>query len=113
MGASMMAIAAVPALPAPVRVPAVFALTGLMGLFGGLFLIPVESFIQVRPAPERKGAVLAAVNFVVFTGILISGLVSNALNAALTPTSSFGLIGVVSAAIGVALLVVYKRMEKS
>lgn len=111
MGLMMLAISAVPQLPAALQVPAVFVLIGLMGIFGGVFLIPVESFIQVRPAPERKGAILAATNFIVFSGILVSGLISNALNEHLRPTSSFGVIGVVSAVIGLALAIGYWTME--
>jgi len=111
MGAMMLALAAVPRLAAPVQVPVVFALIGLMGIFGGVFLIPVESFIQVRPSPDRKGAILAAANFVVFTGILISGLISNVFNAHLSPTTSFGVIGAVSVVIGFALLAGYRKLE--
>jgi acyl-[acyl-carrier-protein]-phospholipid O-acyltransferase/long-chain-fatty-acid--[acyl-carrier-protein] ligase len=83
-----------------------------MGLFAGMFLIPVESFIQVRPAADRKGTILAAVNFIVFAGILISGLVSNVMNEHLRPTTSFGVIGAVSILIGLGLWVGYRKMEE-
>ncbi|MFA7334963.1 MAG: MFS transporter [Kiritimatiellia bacterium] len=92
----MMAMAAVPCLPVSVRHASVFALIAAIGVAGGVFLIPVESFIQVRAAPERKGAVLAAANFVVFIGIMLSGFIANLFNAAWWPTTSFGLAGALS-----------------
>jgi MFS family permease len=96
MGLAMLATAALPMLPPGARLPAAFGLMGLVGVFGGLFLIPVESFIQTRPDPARRGAVLAAANFVEFAGILLSGPFSNFLNGHWAPSSSFGFVGVLS-----------------
>jgi len=78
---------------------------------GGVFLIPVESFIQVRAAPERKGAILAATNFVVFIGIMLSGFLANLFNAAWRPTTSFGLAGLLSLMMVGWLYVGFKREE--
>jgi acyl-[acyl-carrier-protein]-phospholipid O-acyltransferase/long-chain-fatty-acid--[acyl-carrier-protein] ligase len=83
----------------------VFGLIALVGVFGGLFLIPVESFIQTRPAPACRGAVLAAANFAVFGGILLSGPLSNVLNALWLPTASFAGVGVFSLALSLAIKV--------
>lgn len=111
MGVTMLAMLAVPRMPAAAQVPGLFTLIAVMGLFAGMFLIPVESFIQVRPAADRKGTILAAVNFIVFTGILISGLVSNVMNEYLRPTTSFGVIGAASILTGLGLWAGYRRME--
>ncbi|HWQ10264.1 MAG TPA: MFS transporter [Holophaga sp.] len=92
MAAFLGAMAAVPCLPVPVQVPALFPLLALVGASGGLVMIPCESFIQVRPAPERKGAVWASANGIVFTGIVVASLVSNALNLWLAPSASFGVL---------------------
>ncbi len=47
------------------------ALFGL-GLFGGLYIVPFDSFIQ-RYAPEiRRGQIIAATNFLSFCGVLIA-----------------------------------------
>lgn len=89
----MMVVTAVPYLPASRQLLALFILIGAIGIAGGLFLIPVESFIQIRPARAEKGTILAVNNFAVFTGVLLSGLVSNALNAFLPPSVSFGAVG--------------------
>ena len=94
MGLVMVAVQAVPLLASSVRVYSLFALMLAAGVAAGVMLIPIESFLQIRPPPTRKGAVLAAVNFAVFSGILMSSFVANGLNAWLTPTTAFGVLGV-------------------
>jgi MFS family permease len=103
MGLAMLAMPIVPHLPAPVRLPGFFGLIALVGVFGGLFLIPVESFIQTRPDPGCRGAVLAAANFAVFAGILLSGPLSNVLNALWLPTTRFAVVGLFSVALSLAI----------
>lgn len=109
----MMLLAAVPALPAFLQHGTLFLLMAGTGVAGGVFLIPVESFIQVRAAPDRKGAVLAATNFVVFIGILLSGFLANLLNASWRPTTSFGVAGVLSLLMVFWLSVRFKREERT
>lgn len=46
-------------------------LTGLLGFFAGFFVVPVNAHIQHRPAPERKGQVLAAANLLSFVGVAL------------------------------------------
>jgi len=111
MSLVMIGMVLVPSAPARAQLPLLYALTLLLGLTGGIVLIPMESFIQVRPAPERKGAVLSAVNFVVFTGILLSGFISNFMNAHWAPTFGFGVLGTASGVISLALLLAYRRQE--
>ena len=57
------------------------------GIAGGFFLIPVTSFLQVRPADSHKGRVLAAANFCGFTGILCSGFLFNLFDTLLPPAA--------------------------
>lgn len=45
----------------------------LLGTGSGAFTIPVKAFIQILPKPEEKGTVIAASNFAVFIGVLLSG----------------------------------------
>ena len=60
---------------------------------GGVLLVPMESFFQTRPAPEHKGAVIAAANFAGFAGMMLSGAVEFGLQASgIAPTHRFGLI---------------------
>ncbi|MBU0716261.1 MAG: MFS transporter [Verrucomicrobia bacterium] len=108
----MIMLTAVPVLPAILQHTALFLLIAGTGAAGGVFLIPVESFIQVRAAPERKGAVLAAANFVVFIGILLSGFLANMLNAAWRPTISFGIAGTLSLLMVGWLFLKYRRADR-
>lgn len=112
MGGVMLGFVAVPALmPAAWQVPLLLALTFLVGVLAGGILIPMESFLQVRPPPARKGAVLSAVNFVVFGGILLSGLISNFLNAHWAPTTAFGILGGGCLIVSLALHAAFRRVE--
>lgn len=57
------------------RVPA-FVLILLMGVSGGLFIVPIHAFIQLRSPKKRRGQVLAASNFLGWVGVLLaSGLI--------------------------------------
>ncbi len=97
MALTLAAVFALPSLPEGWRLPLLFPLLGLVGASGGLILIPCESFIQVRPAPERKGAVWASANFAVFLGMAIASGLSNILNRFLLPTQSFGILALSAA----------------
>lgn len=64
------------------------------GVSGGILLVPMESFFQTRPAPERKGAVLAASNFAGFSAMALSGGVSMLLMVAMPdPPMRFTVVG--------------------
>jgi len=53
-----------------------FTLIFLMGLSGGLFIVPIHSFIQLRSPKKRRGQILAASNFLGWVGVLLaSGLI--------------------------------------
>jgi acyl-[acyl-carrier-protein]-phospholipid O-acyltransferase/long-chain-fatty-acid--[acyl-carrier-protein] ligase len=109
MGLAMLALPALSWLPGSARLPGAFVLVGLIGLFGGLFLIPVESFIQTRPPAARRGAILAAANFAVFGGIMLSGPLSNFFNAHWVPTTGMGLVGGFSLLLSAGIAVLLRR----
>lgn len=95
MGVFMMMIGLVPLFSPGLQVPSLYVLIGLTGLAGGVFLIPCESFLQVRPAPERKGAVWASANFASFTGMAVAGGLHSTLTG-LLPTLAYGVLGIFS-----------------
>lgn len=68
----------------------------LAGSFGGLFLIPVTSFIQVRPKANSKGRIIGVDNFLAFSCMLLAGMVFPLLDERLQPSSSMLLIGIIS-----------------
>ncbi len=48
---------------------------GLLGIFGGMFIVPLEAFLQQRAGQQSKGRVIAASNVLTFIGVFIgSGL---------------------------------------
>lgn len=109
MAALMAAMPWVPNLNLARQPAALFVLIGLIGIGGGIIMVPCESFIQMRPALEKKGAVIAAANFAAFSGILLSGPVANTLNAHLLPTDSFAVIGLLAWGVGVGVMVALRR----
>jgi acyl-[acyl-carrier-protein]-phospholipid O-acyltransferase / long-chain-fatty-acid--[acyl-carrier-protein] ligase len=45
-----------------------------LGISAGLFDVPLQSFMQDQSPPEHRGAILAASNFLTFTGMLIASI---------------------------------------
>lgn len=45
-----------------------------LGMMGGAYLIPFDSFIQVNSPDEKRGQVIAAANFFSFVGVLMAAL---------------------------------------
>lgn len=113
MSLAMLMMTAVPYLPQALHVAMLYVLTFLLGCFGGGILIPMESFLQIRPPAVRKGAVLSAINFIVFSGILSSGLLSNVLNARWKPTEAFGVMGLASLAVTAILFRLFRRQTEA
>jgi len=66
-----------------------------IGIFGGFYVVPIDSFIQVASPRANRGQVLAMVNFFGFAGVLLSTAMfyfaSNILE--LAPKHVFSLIG--------------------
>lgn len=46
-----------------------------LGVSSGMFDVPLEAYLQRRSDPDRRGAVLAASNFLTFAGILLTSIV--------------------------------------
>jgi acyl-[acyl-carrier-protein]-phospholipid O-acyltransferase / long-chain-fatty-acid--[acyl-carrier-protein] ligase len=93
MAAGLFMAGATVLLPASVRfIWIAVALTGT-GISGGLFLIPVASYLQVRPADSEKGKVLATVNFSGFIGIMLAGTVFTGLDMIFSPAMAMICLG--------------------
>ncbi len=89
------------------------ALLAGAGFFGGLFLIPVTSFIQIRPAAGSKGKIIAASNFLAFSGMWCSGRMFSILDGYLQPSVFMIVLGVVSGGAGIVLFVSIARQGDS
>ena len=110
MGVLMGGIALIPALPWSLQVPLLYGAIGLAGAAGGLFLIPCESFLQIRPAPERKGAVWASANFASFAGMAAASGLYIPLKS-LRPTLTYGALGAVSLVFAGWLFLEFRKRE--
>ena len=85
MGAGLFMAGATILLPASVRLIWIAVALTATGISGGLFLIPVASYLQVQPRDSDKGKVLAAVNFSGFIGIMLAGTVFTGLDSIFSP----------------------------
>jgi acyl-[acyl-carrier-protein]-phospholipid O-acyltransferase / long-chain-fatty-acid--[acyl-carrier-protein] ligase len=47
-------------------------LVALLGLFGGMYQIPFDTYIQVSSPKKQRGQIIAATNFLSFFGVLMS-----------------------------------------
>jgi acyl-[acyl-carrier-protein]-phospholipid O-acyltransferase/long-chain-fatty-acid--[acyl-carrier-protein] ligase len=52
----------------------VFPLAGLLGIAGGLFLVPLDSYIQLGSPPKLRGQIIGATNFLSFIGVLLASI---------------------------------------
>lgn len=77
----------------------------MLGVFGGLFLVPPQAYILGHSKPENKGRNIATANFLSFVGALIAALVLFILNTLLhqSPEWSFASVGVINTVIMLAI----------
>jgi acyl-[acyl-carrier-protein]-phospholipid O-acyltransferase/long-chain-fatty-acid--[acyl-carrier-protein] ligase len=70
----------------------------LMGVFGGAFLIPFDSFIQVNSPDEKRGQVIATSNFFSFVGVLLASFCLYIISEQLgfSAASGFALMGILT-----------------
>jgi acyl-[acyl-carrier-protein]-phospholipid O-acyltransferase/long-chain-fatty-acid--[acyl-carrier-protein] ligase len=70
----------------------------LIGIFGGMFIVPFDSFVQTFSPDEKRGQIIATTNFLSFTGVLISSfclyLFSNIFG--LSSAAGFFLMGIIT-----------------
>jgi len=57
----------------------VLAHLALLGFFAGFFAVPINALIQHRPAPDRKGGIIAAANLLSFVGIALQPIAQYAM----------------------------------
>lgn len=78
----------------------VIAILMLVGFFGGLMVVPLDSFIQTHAPEEIRGQVVAASNFLSFVGVLFAPIAIRILNGtfSLSAVHSFVVIGAITLA---------------
>jgi acyl-[acyl-carrier-protein]-phospholipid O-acyltransferase/long-chain-fatty-acid--[acyl-carrier-protein] ligase len=80
MGVLLIATGATCWLPSHLQLWTFVACMVPVGIAGGILLVPLESFFQVRAKPEEKGAVIAATNFAGFLAMGLAAATSTLLN---------------------------------
>ncbi len=80
----------------------------MLGISAGLFMLPLSAFIQWKTPVHKRGAVLAASNFLNFTGILSAALMIKLFQEGLgfSPGQAFLLLGVMTFILAVAAMIV-------
>lgn len=96
-------------LPFAWRLPFTMALYLIAGVASGLYLIPLSSFIQVRPAPYEKGRVQGISYFACFSGILIAGELFILLGG-LPASTGIITVGLLSIAVSLAWFLIKRRL---
>jgi acyl-[acyl-carrier-protein]-phospholipid O-acyltransferase/long-chain-fatty-acid--[acyl-carrier-protein] ligase len=71
---------------------------GLLGVFGGAYLIPFDAFLQINSPDEKRGQIIAATNFFSFIGVLMASLALYFISEELgfSAASGFFLMGVLT-----------------
>ena len=59
-------------IPLSASAKGVFTILLTFGIFGGLYQVPLESYMQTYCASEKRGKVVAAGNFLSFAGVLLA-----------------------------------------
>ena len=80
------------------RLEYVIPLALLLGLFSGIFVVPINSYIQIVSPKEYRGQILAASYFFTFIGLLLSSAFLYFINqvAGFAPNKSFTILGAVT-----------------
>lgn len=52
----------------------IIPLVAILGMFGGIFEIPLDSFIQIASPQENRGQIIGATNFLSFFGVLMASV---------------------------------------
>ena len=87
----------------------IFACQALCGLCGGIYLIPLASYIQIRPAAHEKGRVLGVSNFMSFSAMALFGAAFQVISL-LPPALTFAFYGL--STLAVAWLFVHRRLRR-
>ncbi len=98
LGALLIGLSTVLLFVLPFTVANTRALVFLAGAGAGLFIIPVEAFIQYRAPRDQVGAIMAANGFLSWVGVLLAGVLVFVLSfvPAWTPALTFLLMGLLT-----------------
>lgn len=105
-------VPAIPMIDVGMQKWTLYALMLMVGIPGGMMLVPCEAFIQVRPDPRKRGEVIAAANCAAFIGMFISAGVYELLTKTdWLPTSRFLTVAVLSVVVSLWLFWALPRKD--
>lgn len=76
-----------------------------IGMLGGIFIVPFDTFIQLNSEDEKRGQTIAAANFLSFAGVLVASVALFLFNQVfeLSSATSFGVVGILTLGVTAAL----------
>ncbi|NLH15480.1 MAG: MFS transporter [Phycisphaerae bacterium] len=88
----------------------IFPIITAIGFFAGMFIVPLQTHIQMRSPGRKRGRIVAASNLMGWCGVLMASILSIGLSSAgLTSRQSFGILGVATFAL--AILAVWRLRD--
>lgn len=85
----------------------------LVGICGGAFIVPCETFMQVNSPDEKRGQVIAAANFLSFSGVLLASFTLFFFSQVLGLSSAQGFFAVALLSLVVAILLIMRIADLS
>jgi MFS family permease len=112
----VMGVMAIPPSLAPLLAPnlglmIIYPAVCVMGIAGGIVLVSCESFIQIRPAADRKGRIIAAAGCAAFISMLFSAGLLALLRLFISASPCFIVITVMSLVTGIWLWITVNKKE--
>ncbi len=93
LGALLLALSALVLGAFPAKAAMAFPAIFLLGVGGGLFIVPLNALIQLRAPKEDRGKVLAAANLLGWSGVLVAALLTHLASVTLALPAGYGFIG--------------------
>lgn len=112
MGLGLTLMGASPYIPEAVRLPTLFIILATIGVAGGILIIPVTTYLQVKPESHEKGKIIGLVNFSDFIGIIIAGEFYILLDHFLVPNQGMLILATLAFAYAAASAQVIKRFKQ-
>ncbi len=85
---------------------AVVILLLLLGIAGGFYVVPCDSFLQVYSPNEKRGQIIAASNFLSFVGVLLAAVYLYIVGQefGLSAASGFGILGILCLVVNLVMI---------
>jgi len=93
-------------------VPSIVCFLILMGFFGGMFVIPADTFIQHKSPDQKRGQIIALNNFLSFIGVLLAAVLLYFLALFGSNSASVGFFSLGLLTLGISLVLLRIDIEE-